>query len=143
MKSKISRNDLRPGESLCDHCTAKCCKYFAIQIETPESHEDYQFIRWYLFHDLTSVFVDEGKWYVLVHTACEHLREDNRCGIYDRRPAICRDYTTDNCEYDDSWTYEKYFETAEQIEEYAEAVLQPKDKTSIRSPRPNPLPIIA
>ena len=143
MKSKISRNDLRPGESLCDHCTAKCCQYFALQIETPESYVDYQFIRWYLFHDLTSVFVDEGKWYVLVHTACEHLRGDNRCGIYDRRPAICRDYTTDNCEYDDSWTYEKYFETAEQIEEYAEAVLPPKHKTSIRSPRPNPLPIIA
>lgn len=26
---------------------------------------------------------------------CKHLGEDNRCGIYATRPAICRDYRPD------------------------------------------------
>jgi uncharacterized protein len=26
---------------------------------------------------------------------CPHLLADNRCGVYDRRPQICRDYTPD------------------------------------------------
>jgi hypothetical protein len=39
------------------------------------------------------------------------------------RPKICREYTTDNCEYDNGWSFEKLFETPEQIWEYAEAIL--------------------
>ncbi len=26
---------------------------------------------------------------------CPHLTEDNLCGIYDRRPQVCRDYAAD------------------------------------------------
>lgn len=26
---------------------------------------------------------------------CPHLREDNLCGVYDRRPQVCRDYAAD------------------------------------------------
>jgi hypothetical protein len=26
---------------------------------------------------------------------CPHLTEDNLCGIYDRRPRVCRDYAAD------------------------------------------------
>ncbi len=62
------------------------------------------------------MFTEDGQWYLLVHTKCKHLQDDNRCGIYDTRPQICRDYTTDACEYDDDWTYERYFETPEQIQ---------------------------
>lgn len=30
---------------------------------------------------------------------CPHLQDDNLCGIYDRRPQICRDYAADEvCE---------------------------------------------
>ncbi len=43
---------------------------------------------------------EDGTWYILVHTKCKHLRDDNLCGIYETRPQICRDYTTDNCEYE-------------------------------------------
>ena len=86
---------------------------------------------------------EDDDWYLLVHTKCKHLGEDNLCQIYDTRPQICRDYTTENCEYEDDWTYEKYFETPEQVEEYADAVLAFKDKQNIRSRQPNPLPVIA
>ena len=83
-----------------------------------------------------------GHWYLLVHTKCKHLQDDNRCGIYDTRPQICRDYTTEACEYDDDWTYERYFETPEQIREFAEAVLQ-KPEQDIRSPRPALLRVLS
>ncbi len=57
-------------------------------------------------------------------------------------PQICRDYSTDNCEYEDDWVYEKYFETPEQVEEYVDAVLPREKGHSFRSRRPPLLPII-
>lgn len=138
---KISRKDLGSDENLCEYCTAKCCRYFALPIETPEKFEDFEYIRWYLLHDRASVFKDDEDWYLLVHTVCEHLQPDNRCGIYETRPKICRDYTTKNCEYDDDWTYDFYLETAEQVAEYTEAVIQKKGQC-IRSRRPPLLPVV-
>jgi len=74
---------------------------------------------------------------------CKHLQDDHRCGIYETRPDICREYSTANCEYEDDWTYEHYFETAEQIYEYAEATLPPRRGQSFRSPKPSLLPVIS
>ncbi len=141
IRLKPRRDQLQPGESLCDHCSAKCCKYFALPIDTPKDRQDYDYIRWYLLHEGASVFVDEGTWHLLVHSRCRHLQSDNRCGIYETRPQICRDYTTDKCEYEDDWVYEQYFETPEQVEEYMEAVLPRGRGESIRSPRPG-LPVL-
>lgn len=129
--------------NLCDYCTAKCCKYFALPIETPDTLDEFDFIRWYLLHDRATVFVEEGSWYLLVHTECKHLQDDNRCGIYHTRPQICRDYSTKQCEYEDDWTYEQYFETPEQVHEYAEALLGPRRGQSIRSPKPELLPVLS
>ncbi len=124
----MRRKDLKPDEVLCAYCTAKCCRYFALPIETPETWEDFDHIRWYMIHGRVSMFVDEGTWYLMVHADCEHLQEDQRCGNYEERPNICRTYTTKNCEYDDDACYEKLFETAEQVWEYAEAILPPKER---------------
>jgi uncharacterized protein len=134
--AKVRREDLRPGEVLCNHCTAKCCRYFALPIDKPKTWEDFDYIRWYLLHERASIFTDEGCWYLLVHNVCKHLRDDQLCGIYETRPQICRDYTTVDCEYDDEWVYDHYWETPEQIEEYAEAVLGPREGESIRSAKP-------
>jgi Fe-S-cluster containining protein len=139
---KPRRKDLKPGEVLCDYCTAKCCRYFALPIDIPAQWSDFEFIRWYLLHGRASVFTEDGDWYLLVHTECKHLQADNRCGIYETRPRVCREYSTSNCEYEDKWTYERYFETAEQVQEYAEAVLGPADGQSYRSPKPPLLPIV-
>lgn len=140
---KPTREALKPGESLCNYCTAKCCKYFALPIDTPTESRDFDFIRWYLLHEQASVFLDEGVWYLLVHTPCRHLLSDNRCGIYQTRPNICREYSTENCEYEDSYVYEGYFETAEQVQEYYEARFSnsPRDPL-FRSPRPPLFPIL-
>ncbi len=142
LSAKPSRESLPKDANLCEFCTAKCCRYFALPIDTPEKFKDYEYIRWYLLHDRASVFVDEGDWYILVHTVCKHLQADNRCGIYETRPQICRDYTTKKCEYEDDWTYDQYFETPEQVWEYAEAVA-PAKRGNIRSARPPLLPVIA
>ncbi len=140
-RKRPSRDQLKPGEVLCQYCTAKCCRYFALPIETPTEFKDFEYIRWYLLHERASIFKDDDDWYLLVHTVCKHLQANNMCGIYETRPQICREYTTDNCEYDDDWVYDRYFETPEQVEEYAEATLQ-QPGTSIRGRKPPLLPIV-
>ena len=127
----IPRSQIRAGKSPCDHCTGKCCRYFSLPIETPTSWDDYDSIRWYLAHQKTMVYVEKGAWYLVVLTKCDYLMPHNQCAIYHDRPKICRDYTTDECEYDADWGFEKVFETPEQIWEYAEAVLPPKRKKKI------------
>ena len=141
-RPKPKRDELKPGEVLCDHCTAKCCRYFALPIDTPTTRKDFDFIRWYLLHDRATVFTEDETWYLLVHTVCRHLQENNLCGIYETRPQICRDYSVKGCEYEDDWVYDQYFETPEQVEEYVEAVL-PRKNISIRSTRPAMLPIVS
>ena len=102
-------------------------------MDKPTTWRDFDHMRWFLMHEKASVFVEEGDWYLLVHTPCRHLQPDNLCGIYETRPKICRDYTTDKCEYDEDWVYDHYWETAEQVVEYAEAVLGPRRGESFRS----------
>lgn len=142
-RPKPRREDIRADEVLCEHCTAKCCRYFALPIDTPTTRKDFEFARWYLLHEKASIFIEDDDWYLLVHTKCKHLLDNQLCGIYETRPQICRDYTTDNCEYEDEWTYEGYFETPEQVEEYAEAVLGEKYSGSFRSRKPPLLPVLA
>ena len=138
----LSRADVPPGDSLCDHCTAKCCRYFALPIEEPYDYADFEYLRWYLLHGRASVFVEEDTWYLLVHTVCKHLQNDNRCGIYETRPQICRDYSTDECEFDDNYTYDRYFETPEQVAEYRDAAFaNHPGHPNFRSPKPG-LPIV-
>lgn len=143
------REDFADTDNLCDHCTAKCCHYFALPIDTPVDRGDFDYIRWYLLHDRATVFVEDETWYLLVYTTCKHLQDDHRCGIYHTRPQICRDYTTDECEFEDDWAYEKYFETPEQIDQYADAMLGPQfpqaglpEEHRLRSRRPTDLPVL-
>jgi Fe-S-cluster containining protein len=138
-RSKPRRDELKAGECLCDHCTGKCCRYFSLPIETPTTWDDYDAIRWYLAHGRTLIYVEKGQWYLLVMTRCRYLTPDDRCGIYLNRPRICREYKTATCEYDDEWSFDKLFETPEQIWEYAEAILPPRRR---RAGRGATLPIV-
>ena len=139
---RMTRELLPAGKVLCEYCTAKCCRYFALPIDTPDSERDFDFMRWFLLHERASVFVEDESWYLLVHTECKHLQPDNRCGIYETRPEICREYTTDNCEYDEDSTYEKYFETPEQVAEYIEATVGQGNRKSLRSAEPPMLALV-
>ena len=136
------REDVPADKTLCDYCTAKCCRYFALPIDNPEDRRDWDFIRWYLLHDRASVFFEDDNWYLLVHTTCKHLQDDNRCGIYETRPQICREYTTDVCEYEEDWTYERFLETPEQVWELQESLFQERGQ-NIRSARPSLMPVLS
>jgi Fe-S-cluster containining protein len=114
-----------------------------LPIETPTEPKDFDFIRWYLLHEHASIFLDDGVWYLLVHTTCRHLQTDNRCGIYHTRPQICREYSTDNCEYEDSYVYDGYFELPDQVQEYFEArFTSDPDDPHFRSAKPEMFPIL-
>jgi uncharacterized protein len=109
------------GECLCDKCAALCCRYFALPIENPSTLKEYDDIRWYLCHEKVVVFIEEGQWYLGIQNKCKHLQPDNRCGIYEARPRICRGYSTDNCDYHGGdYDFEKLFTSAEQLWEYAQ-----------------------
>ena len=139
----IKRNQLKPGEVLCSHCTALCCRYFSIPIDTPTAREDFDNLRWFMMHGRVTAYVEDGTWYLCVYGDCKHLQADHRCGNYDDRPQICRKYSTDNCEYDDQGLHDLYFETPEQVWEYAEAVLPPVRKRKNKAARRVSLPILS
>ncbi len=105
----------------CDDCTAKCCKYFALQIDRPKTPKDHDHIRWYLLHEHIAVWAQGRDWFLEIRTPCRHLLPDNRCGIYETRPQICRehgwpdtDHPDEPCEYfTGNDGYDLHFETAE------------------------------
>jgi len=108
------------GTNLCEHCTGVCCKYVALPIEHPTTPRDFDDIRWYLMHDNMTVFVEEGDWYVQFAASCRNLEPDNRCGIYDTRPQICREYKAGECDYEGgAHDYQHLFTRPEHIEAYA------------------------
>lgn len=107
------------SDNLCEHCTAACCHYVALPIETPEDPSDFDDIRWYLIHQNVTVFVEDEEWFISFHTPCRHLQSDFRCGIYATRPQICRRYTTENCDYHSGdYGWELHFTSPEHLDVY-------------------------
>ncbi|MFH1877245.1 MAG: YkgJ family cysteine cluster protein [Candidatus Omnitrophota bacterium] len=85
--------------SPCVKCRAKCCRYFALEIDTPRSKRDFENVRWFLAHNGVKIYVESRKWHLEVKSECRFLTEDHRCGIYEKRPLICREYEIESCEY--------------------------------------------
>ena len=115
------RTDSTEGADLpCRECASRCCRYVAIGIDRPTCKRDVDHLRWYLLHHAVSLFIDhEGDWYVEFESVCERLRADGRCGLYERRPRICRRYGTGEarCEYFET-PYRKRFTTVRALEAY-------------------------
>lgn len=125
----------KDSKNLCDQCTALCCRYFAFEIDKPRTRRDFDDLRWYLLHEECIIFVEDGDWYVQINRPCKALQQDNRCGIYETRPAICRAYSTKECDYHgDEYDYDHLFVEAGQIAEYARQYLarQRKRKAAAR-----------
>lgn len=124
-------------KNLCGVCTGLCCRYVALPLDTPEDRNDYEDIRWYLCHENMSVFVEEGAWYVNIMNKCRHLsEEDYKCGIYEKRPRICRAYDNGECDLaEGEYDYELYFTDDKQMDEYIKVKFdnKVKDKKSAMS----------
>ncbi len=126
--------------SLCDQCAALCCRYFALPLDNPKTAREYDDIRWYLIHENVVVFIEDKQWYIGIMSRCKHLQADNRCGIYETRPKICREYSTENCDYHGGeYDFEKLFTSAEQLEAYAKeqlAAARQRKRTAARKNTP-------
>ena len=105
--------------NICKKCEALCCKYFALEIDKPTTRNDFENIRWYISHQKTSVFIQNGKWHLSVKNRCKHLDSNNHCRIYETRPAICRKLDPKECEYHDQNAV-KAIKTLKQLEKYLE-----------------------
>ena len=102
------------SKQLCDGCS-KCCEYFALEIDTPETEDEFQNIRWYLLHEKVKLFITEEideddetpegeevevteHWFLQIYNPCKKLAPDGKCSIYSTRPEICKDHSHENCE---------------------------------------------
>ena len=89
------------SDNKCDLCTGSlCCVYVTQAIDTPRSKADFNHLLWQVSHENVEAYKDEDGWSLLFNTPCSHLEVDGRCGIYDKRPPICSEYSNDYCEYD-------------------------------------------
>jgi Fe-S-cluster containining protein len=90
-----------PVHHNCARCTALCCHYVATEIDPPVSRRDFDTFRWYLMHPGVRVYCEEdtGSWFLQFMSRCSNLLDDNRCGIYETRPQICRDLDPTQCEF--------------------------------------------
>ena len=123
----------------CHDCTARCCRYFALEIDRPVTPRDHDHIRWYLLHEQVVVWVQDGSWFLEIRTPCRHLLPDNRCAIYDARPQICREHGWPEndeehpCEYFDAeGGFDLCFESAEAFETWSVAELKRREERLAR-----------
>ncbi len=108
-------------ENKCSFCHgALCCTYVTQQIDTPRSKSDYTHLLWQVSHEHVKIYKDEDGWTLLIEGTCKHLQPDNRCGIYETRPDICREHSNDYCEFDapSEDGFDLYFPTYESLLKY-------------------------
>ncbi|MFO7870227.1 MAG: YkgJ family cysteine cluster protein [Kiritimatiellia bacterium] len=112
---------------MCASCDAMCCRYVALEFDKPTSKFEYDQVRWFLMHKNVYVFIDhDGSWYVEFATDCENLQPDNRCGAYQKRPAICREHghaeSDADCEFHGEGDPHRIrFGTAKEFENYLDS----------------------
>jgi Fe-S-cluster containining protein len=106
-------------EKTCNDCNGMCCKHVAIEIDTPETKEDFENIRWFVAHKNVKVYIDEDDlWHVEFSTPCEFFGENNQCKIYDKRPAICREYSQEECLFHNPYAEKYTFNSLDEIDDY-------------------------
>lgn len=109
------------AETKCSYCPgAICCSYFTQGIETPRSKYDFEHLLWQISHHNVNVYKDDEGWYLMFRSSCQHLLADGRCGIYQNRPQICRDYSNEYCEMDEPAEkgFELFFDSYDALRSY-------------------------
>jgi uncharacterized protein len=118
-------------ETKCSFCTGSiCCTYITQHIETPRTKSDFQHLLWQVSHENVSLYKDSDGWTMLVAGRCQHLQLNGDCGIYETRPAICREHSNDYCEYDAAAEdgFDLYFQTYEDLLAYCRKRFKRWDK---------------
>ena len=113
---KLSEQELT---QLCHDCEGRCCLYFCLEIDTPDSKYEFEKLRWYLTHQKTWIYVSDDKWHLMVHNPCNFFDRDHKlCKIYEKRPTICREHKHNNCERDNDVFYDQIFMSLEELDQY-------------------------
>ena len=117
-------------DNKCEMCTALCCSYITQMIDTPRSIYSFDTLLWQVAHQGVHVFKDDNGWFLLCQTRCQFLLPDNRCGIYETRPIICREHSHEACEFDAPVDEgcELYFQTFEELDGYCRKRFKHWDK---------------
>ena len=117
--------------SPCRTCESKCCRYFALQIDTPRSRDDFENIRWYIAHKGVMIYVKNRKWYMDISNKCRFLTKDFKCSIYDKRPLMCREHSPKECERTaGDFGFSHVFHTLKDLDKYIEDRFSRKKKCS-------------
>ncbi|MCB1176227.1 MAG: YkgJ family cysteine cluster protein [Leptospiraceae bacterium] len=95
---QFKNEDKMTESEICCKCTG-CCRYVSVPLAKPgRSKETIDHYVWYLLHKNVQIYIDnDGDWNLLFITPCSELMPDGRCGVYETRPQICRDYSPDSC----------------------------------------------
>jgi len=107
----------------CDRCIKSiCCQYVTQQIDTPRKKSEFSQMLWQVSHRNVEFYKDSDGWFIMFLTPCEKILADGRCGIYEQRPDICRDYSNDYCEFDSPAEegFDLYFKTYEELLAYCQ-----------------------
>ncbi len=89
----------RPKQpAMCHHCS-RCCAYFCLEIDEPQTLREYDDLAWIVAHERAAIHVLGKTWQLVVHNRCQYLGPKGECRIYESRPRICREHVPGDCEY--------------------------------------------
>ncbi len=83
----------------CGDCDALCCRYIAVEIDGPIDDESVDHMRWFLYHDKVSIYIQDGLWHLCVDVPCRNLIEGRKCRIHFDKPGICMAHRPEECEF--------------------------------------------
>jgi Fe-S-cluster containining protein len=92
--------------------------YLSVEVDEPESKKDYDDMLWLIAHRDVEIYMDEGRWYVMVQNPCRFYDPRKGCLIYPKRPRICRNHTWRECEFEDDYDFELHFHSYEELDRY-------------------------
>lgn len=104
----------------CSECNQECCKSVIVEIDKPETLQDWEDIKWQVAHKNVRVLLDnEASWCIEFLTECDEMDENGRCKIYDKRPKMCREHSSENCIVNGYGDYhELLFECIQDVEDF-------------------------
>ena len=134
-----NNNNARDDTHQCEKCLpAFCCNYFAFGIDEPENRKDYESLLWKLAHEKVSIYVYRNQWYIMIHTRRNFLTPDNKCGIYETRPYLCKEHSVENCEYTgDDYGFSYHFKSYDDLLGYIKENTNFRFKQDPTGVRPN------
>ena len=109
----------------CKNCKNKCCEEIAIPIATPSTSDNFQVLKWCLYHPGVSIEIDKkGDWWVKFNSRCSKLDKFGKCIIYIKRPPVCRSLELKHCDANNP--PKQVFKTVEEYENWLSKVFKGK-----------------